>query len=584
MYRHVGIAGAAALLLSTSCTIVLTDEGESAGPGGGGTSDVGGADASSGVGGAGGAGGGGGGGGDASSGVGGAGGGGGGGGDASSGVGGAGGGGGGDASSGVGGAGGAGGGGGDASSGVGGAGGAGGGGGDASSGGGGAGGSGAEETWSKSFTGAEMGTAEHAIGVAADGEGNIVLLAYTPEPIDFGGGLLSAGGSERTASLAKFDRAGNHLWSTRFRVASGGLLRAQDLAVDASGNIVVAANVYGTSVDLGGGAVPLPGSDWNAVVARFDPAGSPLWIEAFSGVSTRAVALDATGDVVLAGSCAAEADLGGGALGSGGACAAKLDADGHHVWSRHVSGPVLLDLACDAMGSIVLTGYVGSIEGETVDDPGTADVYVAKLDAAGNDVWSETFGGDLVQIASGVAIDGSDDIVLAGTFFDSIDFGGGPLVSAGGALYDPHSESALQWGGDIFLVKLDAAGEFVWSTRYGDARAQAPRGVVAAADGSIALTGGVVGVVDFGTGPQTGNDLWGDVFAAKFDAAGNTLWSRVYGGGYEQVGQAVALGPAGHVIVAGIFSETIDFGFGPHETVADEYDPRDLFLAKLDGR
>ncbi|WP_438016994.1 hypothetical protein WMF18_40400 [Sorangium sp. So ce315] len=546
MYRHVGLAGAAALLLSTSCTIVLTDEGESAGPGGGGTSDVGGADASSGVGGAGGAG---------TGGGGGTGGGDGGGGGTGGGDGGGGGTGGGD-----------------------------GGGGDASSGGGGAGGSGAEETWSKSFTGVEMGTAEHAVGVATDGEGNIVLLAYTPEPIDFGGGVLSAGGSERTASLAKFDRAGNHLWSTRFRVAGGGPLWAQDLAVDASGNIVVAANVYGTSVDLGGGAVPLPGSGWNAVVARFDPAGSPLWVEAFSDVSTRAVALDATGDVVLAGSCAAEADLGGGALGSRGACAAKLDADGHHVWSRHVSGPVLLDLACDAMGSIVLTGYVGSIEGETVDDPGTADVYVAKLDAAGNDVWSETFGGDLVQIASGVAIDGSDDIVLAGTFFDSIDFGGGPLVSAGGTLYDPHSESALQWGGDIFLAKLDAAGEFVWSTRFGDARAQAPRGVVAAADGSIALTGGVVGVVDFGTGPQTGNNLWGDVFAAKFDAAGNTLWSRVYGGGYEQVGQAVALGPAGHVIVAGIFSETIDFGFGPHETVADEYDPRDLFLAKLDGR
>ncbi|MGK3987459.1 hypothetical protein WME99_30745 [Sorangium sp. So ce136] len=533
MHRTIGVAGSLALLLSAACTIITADEGEPAGPGGGGTSGVGGAGPSSSGSGSGGAGG--------------------------------------SGSGGAGGAGGAGG------SGTGAA-----GGGDPSSGGGGAGGSGAEEPWSKAFGDVDMRTSESAVGVATDGEGNIALLASTPEPIDFGGGLLSAGGSAYTASLAKLDRAGNHLWSTRFEVADG-LLVAQDLVIDASGNIIVAVSATGTSVDLGGGAVALPGSGWNTVVAKFDAAGNTLWSEAFSNVSTRAVAVDAAGDVVLAGGCEADADLGGGALGSTGACAAKVDAAGHHVWSRHVSGPSLRDLACDAMGNIVLAGYVGYIEGATIDDPGTADVYVAKLDSAGNDLWSETFGGETVQIANSVAIDGSGDIVLAGTFFGSLDFGGGPLVSAGGRAYDPHWEGTLQWGGDIFLAKLDGAGDFVWSRSYGDAGVQAPWGVAAAGDGSIALTGGVLGVVDFGTGPLTASSSYGDVFAAKLDATGNTLWSRLYGGGPQQVGQAVALGPAGHVIVSGVFHEKIDFGFGLHETSAEEYEQSDIFLAKLDG-
>lgn len=529
MHSTIGVAGILALLLSAACTIVTADEGEPAGPGGGGTSGVGGAGPASSGSGSGG--------------------------------------------SGTGGAGGV-----DPSSGGGGAGGV-----DSSSGGGGAGGSGAEETWSKAFGDVDMRTSESAVGVATDGEGNIVLLAFTPEPIDFGGGLLSAGGSVRTASLAKLDRAGNHLWSTRFEVPDG-LLLAQDLAIDASGNIIVAAQAVGTSVDLGGGAVALPGPNWNTVVAKFDAAGNTLWSEAFGNVYARAVAVDAAGDVVLAGGCDADADLGGGALGSTGACAAKVDAAGHHVWSRHVSGPSLRDLACDAMGDIVLTGYVGYIEGETIDDPGTADVYVAKLDSAGNDLWSETFGGESVQIANSVAIDGSGDIVLAGTFFGSVDFGGGPLVSAGGRAYDPHWEGTLQWGGDIFLAKLDGAGDFVWNRRYGDAGVQAPWGVAATGDGSIALTGGFLGVVDFGTGPLTGNNRSGDVFVANLDATGNTSWSRVYSGGPQQVGQAVALGPAGHVIVAGVFHERIDFGFGLHETSAEEYEQSDIFLAKLDGR
>jgi hypothetical protein len=43
----------------------------------------------------------------------------------------------------------------------------------------------------------------------------------------------------------------------------------------------------------------------------------------------------------------------------------------------------------------------------------------------------------------GVAVDGSGDVIVTGYFDDTVDFGGGPLSSAGG------------W--DIFLVKFTAA-------------------------------------------------------------------------------------------------------------------------------
>jgi hypothetical protein len=313
-------------------------------------------------------------------------------------------------------------------------------------------------------------------------------------------------------------------------------------------------------------------------MAVFDHDGNNLWSKQFAGANLRAVSAIGSEKVVVAGGCDAGTDFGGGPLASRGACVAELDSAGDHVWSRHVGDLNLMDLAADASGNVVLAGYPGDLD----TDPGRTDVYVAKLDASGNALWTKTFGDDEVQVATNVAVDGSGEILVAGTFFGGLDFGGGPLLSAGGEGYNYESESDLKWGGDIFLAKLDGAGDLVWNRRFGDRRAQAPRGIVTAADGSIALTGGVVGVVDFGIGPQTGVSWWGDVFAAKFDAAGDTLWSGVYSGGFQQIGRAVAIAPSGQVIVAGTFSDAIDFGFGVHELQTKDYDlASDIFLAKL---
>ena len=71
---------------------------------------------------------------------------------------------------------------------------------------------------------------------------------------------------------------------------------------------------------------------------------------------------------------------------------------------------------------------------------GGIDIFLAKFDPAGNHLWSKRFGDGFSQIGYSVTVDGADNVLFTGAFSGSVDFGGGPLTSAGGI--------------DIFLAKF----------------------------------------------------------------------------------------------------------------------------------
>jgi hypothetical protein len=150
-------------------------------------------------------------------------------------------------------------------------------------------------------------------------------------------------------------------------------------------------------------------------------------------------------------------------------------------WSKRYAGsqeqhPTAL--AVDTAGAAIITGfYRGSLDfgGGPLVSSGISDVFIAKIDAAGKPVWSRRAGGTGDDRAVAVATDAAGNVVLAGFFSDTIDFGGGPLVSAGSS--------------DIFVVKLDAAGNHLWSKRFGDSAQQEAHAVAIDAAGNVVLGG-----------------------------------------------------------------------------------------------
>jgi hypothetical protein len=153
-------------------------------------------------------------------------------------------------------------------------------------------------------------------------------------------------------------------------------------------------------------------------------------------------------------------------------------------------------------------------------------------------------------------------VVVGGYSQETVDFGGGPLVSAGSF--------------DIYIAKLDAAGSHLWSYRYGDAAAQLGLGVAVDGSGNAAITGRLKGTADFGLGPLTsaGGD---DVFVAKLDPLGSALWSQRYGELLGQNGRDVAFDAAGYLLITGWMSGSADFGSGPLLSAGGT----DVLLARL---
>ena len=369
--------------------------------------------------------------------------------------------------------------------------------------------------WAKRFG---DGDDQFGDSVAADSAGNVVVTGYMHGTAAFDGApISSAGGAD--VLLAKFDPAGHELWSRRFGDAADQF--GASVAVDADGSIIVTGSFAG-AVDFGSGPLVSAGAR-DLFVAKFDPAGHEAWSRRFGDAADQSaygVAVDAEGSIVLTGSFSGLLDFGTGplsAVSAPSAFLAKLDASGNAVWAKSFTG-LAYGVAVDASGSVLATGqFVGSTDfgAGPVVSAGGGDVFVAKFDAAGAPLWGKAFGDAGNQTAQAIAVDANGAAIVTGWFAGAIDFGGTqPLVSAGGY--------------DVFVAKLDPSGNHVWSKRYGDSKDQYGMGVAADPSGNIALTGKFFGGVEFG-GNQLTSKGGTDVFVAKLKASGEHLWSARYG-------------------------------------------------------
>jgi hypothetical protein len=184
---------------------------------------------------------------------------------------------------------------------------------------------------------------------------------------------------------------------------------------------------------------------------------------------------------------------------------------------------------------------------------------------ASNVTWASRAGDASDQTALGVAFDPQGNVLVTGSFHGTIDWGGGPLVSAGGS--------------DIFLVKLDKAGKHLWSKRFGDASDQTATAIAVSAIGEVWITGAITGTVDFGGAPLASADPLADAFLAAFSANGTHNFSKRFGGVSAQRGTALAIGSNGDIFFGGVFDGTIDLGCVPLASAGSG----DIFVARYDN-
>lgn len=304
--------------------------------------------------------------------------------------------------------------------------------------------------------------------------------------------------------------------------------------------------------------------------------GSQIWARRMSGPTAfdnayvNSVAVDGQGNAVVAGYFERSVDFGGGTLTSAGASdvfVAKFSSTGGHVWSRRFGGvndDIAEGVSFDGSGDVVVAGYFsGSADfgSGVLTSAGGTDVFVAKYSSNGAPSWSRRFGSTGTDRGLAVDVDGSGNYVFAGYMVGTVDFGGGGLTSAGAA--------------DVFLVKYSPAGGHIWSKRFGGSSSDVALAVSVSAGGDIALTGYFQGTANFG-GQNLTSAGANDAFLARYDMNGREVWSKRFGGSSDDRGMTVAIDGQGAVIAAGSFLGTVDFGGGAVANTGGA----DIYLAK----
>ncbi len=213
----------------------------------------------------------------------------------------------------------------------------------------------------------------------------------------------------------------------------------------------------------------------------------------------------------------------------------KLNSSGSIQWTRTVGGSgndYALSIIQTTDGGYAVAGHTNSFGTDY------ADFYIVKLDAGGSLQWNRTI--DRADYDYGISVVQTTDGGFAMTG-----------VSATGGVFS----------GDIYVVKLDASGTYLWSKTYGGSADEVGFSIIQTTDGGLV----VAGYTDsFGLG---GNNF----YIIKLDTSGTLQWSRTVGGsGPNGSASSIIQTTDGGFVLAG---ETMAFGAGSN----------DMHIVKLDA-
>jgi hypothetical protein len=416
---------------------------------------------------------------------------------------------------------------------------------------------------------------------ATDAAGNTYVTGFFQDTLVLGPHILSY--PRRCLAVAKLDPDGNWLWARQNTYAgtSVSLSRCTSVAVDASGNVYVGGSFHGPMIL---GSLNFSCQGWyDLFAAKLDPDGNWLWAsipaqndDDWSYVYS--LALDAQANLYVSGCYSDVLALGSSTLTSEDGCeelyAAKLDTNGNWLWARSHDGSGTQDysqawgIAVDGSQNVYVAGYFDdqiTLGATTLACDGYYDMFIAKLDPAGTWAWARL--ADLTEESETIypldmSADPAGNVYLCGPYDYDVSFGGFSLSG--------------EWGGN-FIVKLDPAGTYQWAHQLGEGEYHG-WGIDLALDGlgNPCVTSYFTGSITLGDWSHTTLPDWYDILVAKLDPAGNWLWAQTANDASDEGGTHISLDAQGNLYVVGTFWGTLALG----DSLLTGYD-YDYFIGKL---
>jgi hypothetical protein len=438
--------------------------------------------------------------------------------------------------------------------------------------------------------------------LALDASGNIFVTGYFQNTWDFDPGvgvvnLASAGAND--IFLAKYDNSGNYLFADRMGGTQDDY--ATSLAIDASSNAYITGMFMGTAdFDPGAPVVNLvsAGGSNDIYFAKYNSTGNYVFASRMgaNGFDQGAnLTLDASGNILVTGAFSLTVDFDPGA---GVANLTSSYSDSFFTGKYNSSGTYIsaftsvdtgpgphagLSITADASGNVYSTGSFSS----TVDfDPGPStftlnsgaagSTFVRKLNSAGALVWVKNFGNTSQKE---IVADAAGNSYIIGIFSGTQDFDPGPAV---------FNMTATGASTDIYVLKLDASGNFVWAKRFGGTGTDLGNTIKVNAAGDVFTAGYYNNTVDFDPGPGTFNLVSAgldDYYISKLDASGNFIFALSFGSTFADRAHAMCIDASSNIYTTGTFMGTVDFdpGVGTFNMTPNGGSSNDVFIHKLDA-
>ncbi len=187
----------------------------------------------------------------------------------------------------------------------------------------------------------------------------------------------------------------------------------------------------------------------------------------------------------------------------------KINDKGDLLWSKQFGGPAndtgWRIIPSENDGGYLIVGRTASLGN------GEDDVYLIKVDDAGNEEWSNTYGT-------------ADD-----------DFGRGIVETPDGYLITGKAFNSTNNSPDLYLLKVDFDGNEVWSKFFGTTGFDEGQDIVAMNDGNFAVVG------------NSGQN----VYLLKVAPNGDEIWSTTFGGNETTEAYDLLIAENGDIVLGG---------------------------------
>lgn len=377
--------------------------------------------------------------------------------------------------------------------------------------------------------------------------------------------------------------------------------RGKAIAVSQDGSIF-STGIFTHKVDFDPGPDSLHHSGFftgEMYVSKLSSNGEFEFAGAFGTYAyCRKLILDTEDNVIISGSIEGPTDFDPGPneylvneMGAPGFFILKLDQDGNLMWVKPFYFFSAIDhnpIALASNDQIISAGSFGNTvdidpggETQNLTAQGTSDGYILSLNEMGELSWVTQITGPGQIYCKTLETDADDNIIISGTYRDSIDFDPGP-----GEYFHSTGEFSQS-----FVAKYNSSGAFLWVRvfDFNPTYDHAPEGIVVDNSGNIIISGIYFGNVDFDPGSEIfelppGNST---IYASKMSGSGDFIWAKRIGG--KNSGSIfdwthpIAIDDNENIYITGNLEEADDFDPGPDSLILTSVGYNDIFMSKLDA-